>query len=146
MTSQIFVNLSGFNNDLLGALWADIRNRPLWTDHLGFSQGLLFNGTIFQQISNKKDIVPETNGIRYLGTPTLRYAGVYSDVFHGVVVTPSDATLKKTSSRLPGAALPTSMLSRSLTSLGGRTGIQTPASSPNKPAGSILHSTTRAPT
>ncbi len=52
---QDLVPLSGFNNDLLGPLWDDIRNRPLWTDHFGFSQGLLTTGGyILQQIVTKK--------------------------------------------------------------------------------------------
>ena len=69
--SQFFpdmIPLSEFYNDLLGLLWDDIRNRPLWTNHFGFSQGLLFNGTyLLQQIVTEKDFVPDTNGIRYLG-------------------------------------------------------------------------------
>ena len=94
-TSQSSINLSGFNNNLLGALWADVHNRPLWTEHFKFSQGILFNGIyLLQQIVNRNNFIPDTNGIHYLGSPALRYAGVYSDAFHGVDVAPFDASLK----------------------------------------------------
>ncbi len=43
----------------------------------------------------KKVFVPDANGIRYLGSSTRRYAGVYSYAFHEIVVAPSDDSLKK---------------------------------------------------
>ena len=56
----------------------------------------MFNGHyLLQKIVSKKDFVPDANGIRYLGSPSLNFAGVYSDAFHGIVVAPSDASLKK---------------------------------------------------
>jgi hypothetical protein len=67
-------------------------DRPIQTS---WSRGFLTNGVyLLLQIVTKKNLVPDADGISYLGTSTLKFKSVYANAFVRIVVTPSDVSLK----------------------------------------------------
>ena len=110
----------------LSLTWDDVQSKYLWVPRISFVSGATNPATLVQfncSVTQSSDS---------LGDPTIRWSAVHARHFNGDNYLPSDASFKKTSSRLLGAAFPTSRLSRSWTSLRRRTTSRTPASSPNK--------------